>query len=157
MAARKGVWRMLRFTLSLLVCVIATGAAAQYPDRPIRLIVPQAAGSATDTVARILGAELGKELAQQIVVDNRPGGALTIGVDLTAKAEPDGYTVCMGPIGALAITRHMVAKLPYDIERDFQPIALVSKGHMLLAVAPDAPFRTVAELIEYARKNPGKL
>src|SRR4029453_6686637 len=84
-------------------------------DRPIRLIVPQAAGSATDTVARILGAELGKELGQQIVVDNRPGGALTIGLDLTAKAEPDGYTICMGPIGALAITRHMVAKLPYDI------------------------------------------
>ena len=111
---------MLRFTLSLLVCHIATGAAAQYPDRPIRLVVPQAAGSATDTVARILGAELGKELAQQIVVDNRPGGALTIGLDLTAKAEPDGYTICMGPIGALAITRHMVAKLPYDIERDLQ-------------------------------------
>jgi len=88
-------------------------------DTPIRLIVPQAAGSATDTVARILGAELGKELGQQIVVDNRPGGALTIGLDLTAKAEPAGYTICMGPIGALAITRHMVAKLPYDIERDF--------------------------------------
>ena len=82
--------RTLRLTLLLLIC--ATGAAAQYPDKPIRLIVPQAAGSATDTVARILGAELGKELAQQIVVDNRPGGALTIGLDLTAKAEPDGYT-----------------------------------------------------------------
>ena len=103
-------------------------AAAEFPDKPIRLIVPQAAGSATDTVARMLGAELGKELGQQIVVDNRPGGALTIGLDLTAKAEPDGYTICMGPVGALAITRHMVAKLPYDIERDFQPIALVAAG-----------------------------
>src|SRR5437762_12036447 len=157
MATRKGVWRMLRFTLSLLVCLIATGAAAEYPDKPIRLIVPQAAGSATDTVARILGAELGKELGQQIIVDNRPGGALTIGLDITAKSEPDGYTICMGPIGALAITRHMVAKLPYDIERDFQPIALVARGHMLLAVSPDAPFKTVPELIDYARKNPGKL
>ena len=110
--------RALRVILLLLACAFATGAAAQYPDKPIRLIVPQAAGSATDTVARILGAELGKELGQQIVIDNRPGGALTIGLDLTAKAEPDGYTICMGPIGALAITRHMVAKLPYDIERD---------------------------------------
>jgi tripartite-type tricarboxylate transporter receptor subunit TctC len=63
----------------------------------------------------------------------------------------------MGPIGALAITRHMVAKLPYDIERDFQPIALVARGHMLLAAAPDAPFRTVAELVDYAKNNPGKL
>jgi tripartite-type tricarboxylate transporter receptor subunit TctC len=114
----------LRLMLLLLACAFATGASAVYPDKPIRLIVPQAAGSATDTVARILGAELGKEFGQQIVIDNRPGGALTIGLDLTAKAEPDGYTICMGPIGALAITRHMVAKLPYDIERDFQPIAL---------------------------------
>src|SRR6516165_1507688 len=151
--------RALRVTLLLLLlaCVFATSAAAQYPDKPIRLIVPQAAGSATDTVARILGAELGKELAQQIVVDNRPGGALTIGLDLTAKAEPDGYTLCMGPIGALAITRHMVAKLPYDIERDFQPIALVSRGHLLLATAPMLPVKTVQELIDYAKQRPGKL
>jgi len=149
--------RMLRFTLSLLACAVATGAAAQYPDRPIRLIVPQAAGSATDTVARILGAELGKELGQQIVVDNRPGGALTIGLDLTAKAEPDGYTICMGPIGALAITRHMVAKLPYDIERDLQPVAVVTRGHLLLAVSPTVPFKSVPELITYAKDNPGKL
>ena len=128
--------RAFRLTLLLLMCAFATGAAAQYPDRPIRLIVPQAAGSATDTVARILGAELAKELGQQVVIDNRPGGALTIGLDLTAKAEADGYTICMGPIGALAITRHMVAKLPYDIERDFQPIALATRGHLLLAVSP---------------------
>ena len=148
---------MLRFALSLFACAVATGAAAQYPDRPIRLIVPQAAGSATDTVARILGAELAKELAQQIVVDNRPGGALTIGLDLTAKAEPDGYTICMGPIGALAITRHMVAKLPYDIERDLQPVALATRGHLLLAVSPTAPFKSVPELIAYAKDNPGKL
>src|SRR5213593_1068453 len=149
--------RALRVILLLLACAFATGAAAQYPDKPIRLIVPQAAGSATDTVARILGAELGKELGQQIVIDNRPGGALTIGLDLTAKAEPDGYTICMGPIGALAITRHMVAKLPYDIERDFQPIALVTRGHLLLAVAPELPLKSVPEIIDYAKKNPGKL
>ncbi|MFL4984129.1 MAG: Bug family tripartite tricarboxylate transporter substrate binding protein [Xanthobacteraceae bacterium] len=154
--------RGFRFIPFLLVCTIAavgaSGAAgADYPDRPVRLIVPQAAGSATDTVARILGAELGKELGQQVVVDNRPGGALTIGLDLTAKAEPDGYTVCMGPIGALAITRHMVAKLPYDIERDFQPIALVTRGHLLLAVAPTLSIKSVPELIAYAKANPGKL
>ena len=81
-------------------------------------------GSATDNAARLLGAALSQELGQQIIVDNRPGGALTIGLDLVAKSPPDGYTIGMGPIGALAITRHMVSKLPYDIERDFQPIAL---------------------------------
>jgi tripartite-type tricarboxylate transporter receptor subunit TctC len=147
----------IRVVPLLLVCAFATGAAAEYPDKPIRLIVPQAAGSATDTVARILGAELGKELGQQVVIDNRPGGALTLGLDLTAKSDPDGYTICMGPIGALAITRHMVAKLPYDIERDFQPIAVVTRGHLLLAVSPTVPFKSVAELVAYAKANPGKL
>ena len=146
-----------RLILLLLASAFATGAAAEYPDKPIRLVVPQAAGSATDTVARILGAELGKELGQQIVVDNRPGGALTIGLDLTAKAEPDGYTICMGPIGALAITRHMVEKLPYDIERDFRPVALVTRGHLLLAVSPTLSFKSVRELVDDAKANPGKL
>ena len=141
----------------LLACAFAIPAAAEYPDRPIRFIVPQAPGSATDTVARIVATEMGKEISQQIVVDNRPGGALTIGLDLTAKAEPDGYTIGMGPIGALAISRHMVAKLPYDIERDLQPVALVTRGHLLLAVTPSLPVKSVAELIEYAKKNPGKL
>ena len=147
----------LRLIPLLLACVFATGAAAQYPDKPIKLIVPQAAGSATDTVARILGAELAKEVGQQIIIDNRPGGALTLGLDLTAKSDPDGYTICMGPIGALAINRHMVAKLPYDIERDLQPIALVTRGHLLLAVSPTLPFQSVQEIIDYAKQNPGKL
>jgi tripartite-type tricarboxylate transporter receptor subunit TctC len=74
-----------------------------------------------------------------------------------AKAAPDGYTIGQGPVGALAITRHMVAKLPYDIERDLQPVALTTTGYMLLAVSPKTPFRSVAELIDYAKKNPGKL
>jgi tripartite-type tricarboxylate transporter receptor subunit TctC len=130
---------------------------AQYPDRPIRFIVPQAPGSATDTVSRILAPEMAKQLGQQVVVDNRPGGALTIGIDLVAKSAPDGYTVGMGPIGAMAITRHMVARLPYDIERDLQPIALVTRGHLLLAVSPSLPVASVQELIDYARKHPGKL
>jgi tripartite-type tricarboxylate transporter receptor subunit TctC len=141
----------------LLLAAFVTPAHAEYPEKPVRLIVPQAPGSATDTVARILAAELAKDLGQQVIVDNRAGGALTIGLDVTAKSEPDGYTICMGPIGALAITRHMVAKLPYNIERDFQPIALVARGHMLLAVSPNAPFKTVPELIAYAKNNPGKL
>src|SRR6476660_133666 len=148
---------MRRIAFALLLVAFVTPAMAEYPDKPIRLIVPQAPGSATDTVARLLASELAREIGQQVIVDNRPGGALTIGLDVAAKSEPDGYTICMGPIGALAITRHMVAKLPYDIERDFQPIALVARGHMLLAVAPGAPFKTVPELIDYAKKNPGKL
>jgi tripartite-type tricarboxylate transporter receptor subunit TctC len=140
-----------------LLAASACAAFAEYPDRPVRLIVPQAAGSATDTVARLLAAEMAAPLGQQVVVEDRPGGALTIGIDLVAKSPPDGYTIGMGPIGAMAITRHMVEKLPYDIERDLQPIALVVKGHLLLAVSPSLPVNSVKELIDYAKKNPGKL
>ena len=149
--------RRLRPIIVVLACLFATGAAAEYPDRPIHLIVPQAAGSATDTLARLLAAPLGEELGQQVVVDDRPGGALTVGLDLTAKSAPDGYTLCMGPIGALAITPHMVEHLPYDIARDFQPVALVTRGHLLIAVSPTVPFQSVKELIAYAKANPGKL
>ena len=100
---------------------------------------------------------MSKALGQPVVVDNRPGGALTIGIDAVAKATPDGYTIGQGPVGALAITRHMVAKLPYDIERDLQPVALVTTGYMLLAVSPKTDFHSVKQLIDFARKNPGKL
>jgi tripartite-type tricarboxylate transporter receptor subunit TctC len=140
----------------LTMPAVARGQAT-YPDKPIRLIVPQAPGSATDTVARILGAELGNQLGQQIIVENKPGGALTIGIDFVAKSQPDGYTLGVGPIGALAITRHMVARLPYVIERDLTPVALISRGHLLLAASPKTNFNTVKELIAEAKKNPGKL
>jgi tripartite-type tricarboxylate transporter receptor subunit TctC len=103
-------WSVRSAALLMSICAAWPGAAAaaEYPDRPIRLIVPQAPGSATDVLARLLASELGPALGgAPIVVDNRPGGALTLGLDLTAKSPPDGYTLCMGPIGALAITRHM--------------------------------------------------
>jgi tripartite-type tricarboxylate transporter receptor subunit TctC len=141
----------------LFAALFATSAHAQYPDRPIHLIVPQAAGSATDTLARLFGAALGDALGQQIVVDDRPGGALTVGMDLTAKAPPDGYTLCMAPIGALALTSNMVDHVPYDVTRDFTPIGLVTRGHLLLAVSPATQFHTVKEIIDYAKANPGKL
>ena len=147
----------IRLGLFALAFAFTTNAFAEYPDRPIHLIVPQAAGSATDTLARVTGAALAPEIGQQVIIDDRPGGALTVGLDLTAKAPPDGYTLCMGPIGALAITRHLVPQLPYNIERDFQPIALVTTGHLLLAVSPTVPFHSVQELIDYAKANPGKL
>src|SRR5436190_20517679 len=143
--------------LSLLALLVALPAAADYPERPIRFVVPQAPGSATDNIARLLAPELARQLGQPVVVDNRPGGALTIGIDAAAKSPPDGYTIGMGPVGALAITRHMVEKLPDDIELDLQPVALIASGYMLLAASPKAPFRTVPELIDYAKRNPGKL
>ena len=143
--------RTFLVTSIFLVVTLTVAPAADYPDHPIRLIVPQAPGSATDNAARLIGAVLSQELGQQIIVDNRPGGALTIGLDLVAKSPPDGYTIGMGPIGALAITRHMVSKLPYDIERDFQPIALITRGQMLLAVSPKLPVLSLIHISEPTR------
>jgi tripartite-type tricarboxylate transporter receptor subunit TctC len=135
----------------------AATAQGQYPDKPIRLIVPQAPGSATDTVARILAAELGPQLGQTIIIENKPGAAFTIGLDLVAKAPPDGYTLGVGPIGALSISPNMIAKIPYNIEKDFAPVALIARGHLLLTVASTSEFKSVKDLIEAAKKNPGKM
>ncbi len=132
-------------------------AAAEFPDKPIRLIVPQAPGSATDTLARLLTAELAPIIGQSIVIENKPGAAFTIGLDLVAKAAPDGYTLGMGPVGALAISPNMIAKVPYDVARDFQPIMLATRGHLLFAVSPKSSYRSVRDVIEAAKSNPGKL
>ena len=154
--------RLTRSLVSLLLgcaaLALSSAARAEYPDKPIRLIVPQAAGSATDTVARILAAELGPQLGGiTIVVEDKPGAAFTIGLDLVAKAAPDGYTLGIGPIGALAISPNMVPKLPYNIEKDLQPIALIVHGHLMLAVSPKSDIKSVKELIDKAKANTGKL
>jgi tripartite-type tricarboxylate transporter receptor subunit TctC len=147
--------------LSLLAAGVAwtfvPAARAEYPDHPIRLIVPQAPGSATDTVARLLVSELAPYIDQTIVIENRPGAVFTIGLELVAKAAPDGYTLGMGPIASLAMSPHMISKLPYNISRDFQPIALVTRGQLLLAVSPKSDIKSVKELIDKAKANPGKL
>jgi len=144
-------------TLSVFAVGILPAAAASYPDHPVKIVVPFAPAGPTDVMARLIAQKLSDSLKQQFYIENHPGAGGNIGMTQVAKSPPDGYTIGMGPIGALAITRHMVSKLPYDIERDFQPIALVTRGQMLLAVSPRLPVSSVKELIDYARQNPGKL
>jgi len=136
---------------------VTAGEIATYPERPVRMIVPQAPGSSSDTIARIIATELSRQLGQQVVVDNRPGGALMIGMELTARAVPDGYTIGYAPIGALAISPHLVRKVPFSIEKDLQPIAQTANGQMLLATSASSPLKTIRDVIEHARQNPGKL
>ena len=155
--SRRSLASSLLIAAALWVAPAAAQGPASYPDKPIKLIVPQAPGSATDTVARILAAELGPQLGQTIVIENKPGAAFTIGLDLVAKAPPDGYTLGIGPIGALAISPNMIARIPYNIERDFQPVALIARGHLLLTVSPKSNFHSVKDVIDEAKKNPGKL
>jgi tripartite-type tricarboxylate transporter receptor subunit TctC len=131
-------------------------AAQQYPVRPIRLIVASAPGGAADISARNLVNELGPQLRQQVVVDNRPGAGGIIGYEMVARAAPDGYTV--GYIGSnIATLPSLYAKLPYDSTRDFQPVILYASNANLLAVTPSLPIRTLKELIELARAKPGAL
>src|SRR5687768_2855487 len=133
--------RYARFTLCAALFVTAD-VAAQYPNRPLRYIVPQAPGSASDTSARIIAHELTRILGQQVVVDNRPGGGLTIGIDLVVRAPADGYTIGYGNIGGLVINRVILPKVPYDSLRDVQPIAQTNTGNQLLAVTNSLPVKT---------------
>ena len=149
--------RPVRYLVLLAFLFSFSAVGQNYPTRPIRLIVPQAPGSASDTIARIVAGGLAKALGQQVVVDNRPGGALTIGMELISKATPDGYTLGYAPVGALAISPNMVKKLPYNVLKDFQPIAQIASNQLLLAAAPSTPLKTVREVIAYAKANPGKL
>ena len=137
--------------------LLAAPAWSAYPERPVRMIVPQAVGASTDNVARIVATELARELGQQVVVDNRPGGALQLGMELTAKSSPDGYTIGYAPIGALAIGPNLLSKPPVDTLRVLAPVGQTITGHMMLLVGPKTPFRSVREVIDYAKQNPGKL
>ena len=144
-------------TVAVLAAVASVATAQNYPARPIRLVVPQAPGSASDNVARIVATGLGQQIGQQIVVDNRPGGGFAIGMGLTAHAPPDGYTLGYAPIGAVAISPNMFRKPPYNPLKDFQPVALIATNQMLLAASPKHPFKTIREVVDFAQRNPDKL
>ena len=146
--------RVLLGATGVLFCTVA--AMAAFPDKPIRMIVISSAGGSTDMVARATGRALGEGLGQTVVLDNRPGGGGVIASDLTAKARPDGYTILMSNTSH-AVQPSLHAKLPYDPLKDFAPVSLVALTHSLLLTHPSLPVKTVRELIDYAKTNPGKL
>ena len=145
----------LQIVAALLIA--APHAAAQsYPQKTLRIIVPYAAGGNTDITARAIGVKLTDVFGQQIIVDNRPGGATNIGSELAAKAPPDGYTLLMGG-ASNAINMTLFTKPPYDTLRDFAPIILCVKGANVLSVHPSLPAKTLKELIALAKTRPGTL
>jgi tripartite-type tricarboxylate transporter receptor subunit TctC len=145
----------LLFALSLLACV-APVAAQGYPTKPIRIIVPYAPGGSTDVVFRILAPRLSEFLGQQVLVENRPGAASAIGLDLVAKSPPDGYTVGVANI-AYGANPTLYKKLPFDSEKDLAPVSLVSIVTMVLSVHPSVPAKSVKQLIALAKAKPGTL
>lgn len=157
MSARCGVKRGLSGIIAIIVGLAGGVASAQsYPARAVRVIVPFAAGGGTDLVARAVVARMGEGLGQQFVVDNRGGASANIGMELTAKAPPDGYTIIMTS-SALAINPSLFAKLPFDPIKDFAPISLATLVPYVLVAHPSVPARTVPELVTLAKGMGGKL
>jgi len=147
------------FALRVLICVgIATPALAQsYPAKPVRLVVPFPSGSPSDILGRITGNALAERLGKPVVIDNRAGGAGLAGVEMVARAAPDGYTLVMGGTGALAISPGLRATMPYEVERDFAPISLVASAPFMLVTGHSVAANSVKELIALAKARPGQL
>jgi len=131
--------------------------AQAWPDRPIKFVVAAPAGSSIDVLARIIGDKLKDKLGQPVVVDNRPAAGGTAATDLVAKSTPDGYTMLMSFNGPLAFAPHLYVKLPYDPQKDLAPVVVTSSQPNVLAVTASLPARSVRELVDYAKANPGKL
>jgi tripartite-type tricarboxylate transporter receptor subunit TctC len=132
-------------------------AQSNYPERQIRLIVPFAAGSATDSSARIISSQLAVQLGQQIIVDNRAGAGGAIGMQALVKSAPDGYTIAYAGAGPLAINRSMSANLPYDVDKEVQAISQAITSPLLLAVSPTLPVKSVKDMVALARSRPGQM
>ncbi len=144
--------------LAIGAALISQNAAAQqaYPTRSIRLIVPAAPGGGTDYTARTIGQKLTESMGQAVIVDNRPGAAGNIGVEIGAKASPDGYTLVM-PITSFAMNPHLYRNLPFDTVKDFAPVVLASIAPLYLVINPSVPAKSVGELIALAKAKPGEL
>src|ERR1041384_5277562 len=151
---RRGI---LAFLVSVALMCGALPARAEYPDRPVTLIVAFTPGGPSDLIARILGKKLEQLLGQPFVVENKPGAGGNIAAEAAAHAAPDGYTLLMGNNSILATNASLYQKLGYDAERDFAPITLIGSQANILVVNPALPVRSMAELITLARQNPGQL
>ena len=144
------------FAVSAAMVFHVAVAHAQYPGKPVRIVVPSSAGGGTDIIARIVAPKLSERLGQQIVIDNRPGAGTMIGGELVAKAPPDGYTLLMC-VSTLATNPVIYRKVPYNALTDFAPVTLVLSAPNILVVHPSLPVKTVKELVWFVQARPGQL
>jgi tripartite-type tricarboxylate transporter receptor subunit TctC len=152
------LFRWLRTVFYFLLAVSAAGAFAQaYPAKPIRFVVPWAPGGSTDVLARIIAQKLNESWGQPVLVENRPGASGNLGSDVVAKAPPDGYTILVGSMSTHAMNGALYAKMPFKPVDDFAPVAILAYVTNVLVAHPSVKANSVAELIAFARANPGKL
>jgi tripartite-type tricarboxylate transporter receptor subunit TctC len=148
---------MKNVLLMMGLALAALGANAQdYPNKPIRIVVGYSAGGGNDIIVRVMAPELSKGLGQPVVVENKPGAQSIIAAELVAKSAPDGYTIFMGPSGPMTINPATYAKLPYDSQRDFAPISMICAFPLIVVVDPKLGINSMKDLVEYAKKHPGK-
>jgi tripartite-type tricarboxylate transporter receptor subunit TctC len=150
-------WGRVVFAGAAALNALSSFAQQDYPNRPIRMIVPYPPGGPTDIMGRLTSDVLAKRLAQNVVVDNRGGAATVIGAEMAARSPADGYTLLVSSETTFAVTPALKDKLPYDPERDFAPISLLTTQPYVLAVSPSLPASSVSQLVAYAKSNPGKL
>src|SRR5215211_8497797 len=142
---------------TLAVTYSARAAAQAYPSQNILLVVPFTPGGSTDILARLLGQRLEGALKYPVIVESRPGAGGSVGVGSVARAAADGHTLVMGHIGTFAVNPALYPKLPYDPMKSFEPVSGIANVHNMLVIHPDVPAKTLQELIDYAKQNPGKL
>ena len=147
----------MRRLIAVLLIAVSGSALAAYPEKPIRFILPSAAGGSVDILMRVLAQQLSTQMGVGFVVENKPGGAFVPGTMDIVRAAPDGYTLGYGNIVSLAINRALLPKLPYDVEKDLTLVSNCVQVFNMLAVSNDLPVRSVQELVAYAKKHPGKL
>lgn len=153
--------RKLVAATSVMLGVVAMAPAAQaadaYPSQPIKLLVPFPPGGGTDTMARFVANALTEKFNWNVIVENRPGAGGTVGMGILARATPNGYNIALGQTSNLSINPYLYDNISYDVAKDFAPVASVASQPMVLVVRSDKPYKSVAELVNYAKANPGKL
>ena len=150
--------RKVFLILSLIgLALTSTSRAQNYPNQPIKLIIPFAAGGPSDVLARVFSQKLGETLGQPIIIDNKPGAGTNLAADFVAKSKADGYTLLLMMVGTQAINETLYKKLSYNTVKDFAPISLVASSSLILVANPSVPAKNVNELISYAKANPGKV
>lgn len=148
------------FGMAALIAALlptAPALAGNYPDRPITIIVPFPPGDGTDVIARLIGTEIGAHLGQAIVIENKPGATGQLGLTMTAKASADGYTLGVAQVANLALAPYTYKNLPYHPLKDFAPVAILSTNYLAIVTRPDAPFKTVPEMSQWAKAHPDTL
>src|SRR6266850_1844456 len=142
---------------ALLLAAVGAAHGQSYPTKPVRIVIPFPPGNTTDIMTRLIAPRMSERLGQQVIVENRPGASGMLGLDAVAKSPADGYTIACVQGGNMVVLPHTSKSLPYDPLKDFAPIAVSTTNYLAIVANPAAPFRTIGEMVAYAKANPGKL